>query len=195
VTYLGQTGMVCSVGLGVAAASAAMRAGMAKFDELPYADRRGRPIVGASVPGLGFRLRRGERLVEMMALAIADCLGEKPAFPLREVPLLVGLPNPDGLPGGAPLAGSIVLQVQARVGLQFHPTLSRGIPKGHTAGFEALRVARELLMTTDVLGCLVCGVDSHINASSLLWLEQQWRLKHEDHSDGVIPGRRQPRFT
>ena len=99
-TYLGQTGMVCSVGLGVAAASAAMRAGMAKFDELPYADRRGRPIVGASVPGLGFRLRRGERLVEMMALAIADCLGEKPAFPLREVPLLVGLPNPDGLPGG-----------------------------------------------------------------------------------------------
>jgi 3-oxoacyl-[acyl-carrier-protein] synthase I len=35
---------------------------------------------------------------------------------------------------------------------------------------------------------LVCGVDSYINASSLLWLDQHQRLKTDENSDGVIPG-------
>ena len=34
----------------------------------------------------------------------------------------------------------------------------------------------------------MCGVDSYLNARSLQWLAQTWRLKTEQNSDGAIPG-------
>jgi 3-oxoacyl-[acyl-carrier-protein] synthase-1 len=186
--YLGATGMVCPIGLSAPAACAAFRAGIATFCYLPYSDQNRQPIVGAFVPSLDFKLKRGQRLVEMLSMALADCLGDEPTLPLQKIPLLVGLAEPGRPAGGAGLTDSIVSQVQERLGSQFHPRLSRGVPKGHTAGFEALSIARELLQDRNIPGCLICGVDSYINASSLLWLEHQWRLKREDHSNGVIPG-------
>jgi 3-oxoacyl-[acyl-carrier-protein] synthase I len=186
--YLGSCGMVCSVGLSARAACAALRAGIAKFDDLPYKDKNGQPIVGAFVLGFDFELKSGNRLVEMLALALADCLSEKAALSLQNVPLVVGLSEPSRTADEAGLAQSIIAQVQEKLGLRFHPGLSVAIPKGHTAGFEALRVARQLLGSTDVPGCLVCAVDSYVNADSLLWLEEHWRLKREDHSNGAIPG-------
>jgi 3-oxoacyl-[acyl-carrier-protein] synthase I len=189
VIYFGAAGLVCPVGLSAKAACAAMRAGVAKFDDLPYGDKNGQAIVGASVPGLDFTLKRGQRLVELLALAIADSLAECTGLRLDKVPLLVGLAEPGRPAGGAQMVKTIVPQVQEKLGLKFHPGLSRAIPEGRAAGFEVLRVAREILShDPEVPGCLVCGVDSYINASSLLWLEHQWRLKREDHSNGVIPG-------
>ena len=55
--HLISAGLVCSVGLSAAAACAAMRAGIAMFEELPYADNRGQPIVGAVVPGSDLRTK------------------------------------------------------------------------------------------------------------------------------------------
>jgi 3-oxoacyl-[acyl-carrier-protein] synthase-1 len=165
-----------------------MRAGIAKFDELPYCDNRREPIIGATVAGLDPKLKPGKRLIELLAMAITDCIGEKPNRPTINIPLLVGLGESGRPGGGASLADSIIRDVQAKLTLRFHAKLSRGIPKGHVAGCEALRIAREVLKQPEVSGCLVCGVDSYINASSLLWLERNWRLKSETNSDGVIPG-------
>src|SRR5438067_9658402 len=123
--YLGSVGMVCSVGLSAPAACAAMRAGIAKFDELPYTNQSYQPVVGAAVPGLDFALKRSQRLVDMLALALTDCLGEKPALRLAEVPLLVGLAEPGRPAGGILAADKFVGQVQTRTGWRFHPTLSR----------------------------------------------------------------------
>ena len=185
--FLGAAGLVCSVGFCAAAASAALRAGIAMFDELPYWDDNVKPVVGAAVPGLDGQF--GPRLVEMLTGALQDCLSGMPAVSVQRVPLLVGLAEP-GRPGGAGarLVESIIAQVQEKLGSTFHPGLSIVIPKGHTAGFEGLRMARNLLQAHDVPGCLVCGVDSYINASSLFWLDQHWRLKRENHTNGVIPG-------
>ncbi len=200
--FLVSTGIVCSVGLSASAACAAMRAGIANFEELPYRDNNGEPIVGAITPILTPELQFGPRLMEMLAMALQDCLGQLPALPLQKVPLLVGLAEPGRPGGGEWLAENIILQVQDKLEWKFHPQLSKAIPKGHTAGFEGLRVARVLLQNPDVPGCIVCGVDSYINGSSLWWLQQHWRLKREDHSNGVIPGeaaaavyvQRQPTF-
>jgi 3-oxoacyl-[acyl-carrier-protein] synthase-1 len=62
------------------------------------------------------------------------------------------------------------------------------IPEGHTSGFRALSLARELLRTRQVPACLVSGVDSYVNSRSLQWLEQHHRLKTDENADGVIPG-------
>lgn len=184
--YISGTGMVCSVGHHAAGACAALRAGIMMFDDLPYWDDKVAPVVGAAVPGLDGQF--GPRLVEMLARALHDCLSEMPEESLQHIPLIVGLAEPGRPGGGGWFAESIIAHVQERLGSRFHPSLSRVITKGHTAGFEGLRVARELLQAHDVPGCLVCGVDSYINASSLYWLDQHWRLKRENHTDGVIPG-------
>src|SRR5207245_2934216 len=185
---LAATGMVCSVGLTASAACAALRAGIAKFDELPYWDDNALPDVGAAVPALNFDVQFGPRIVEMLAMALNDCLAQMRGEPLQKVPLLIALAE-KGRPGGcAWLADKITSQVEERLGIKFHSTLSRAIPRGHMAGVECLRIARELLQTAAVPGCLVCGVDSYLNASSLYWLDKAWRLKREGHTDGVIPG-------
>lgn len=182
------TGMVCSVGLTAASACAAMRAKVARFDDLPYADNQGKPIVGAMVPGLDPRLTRRQRLVEMLAMALEDCLATGGVKNTEQIPLLVGLAEPGRPGGGEPWSGTIIKDIEARLDIRFDPERSTAIPKGHTAGFEAINVARELLKDNAVPACLVCGVDSYINASSLLWLERHDRLKTEENSDGVIPG-------
>jgi len=186
--YITGSGMVCSVGLSAASACAAMRAGIANLVELPYHDNQGEPIIGAAVPGVPFDLKRGERLVELLSKAIIDCLNDRPAEPLDKIPLLVGLAEPDRPGGGAGQAPTIIRQIQDKLNIQFHPSLSRTFPKGHISGFEALGCARELFNTGSISSCLVCGVDSYLNASSLLWLDQHWRLKTAENSDGVIPG-------
>jgi 3-oxoacyl-[acyl-carrier-protein] synthase-1 len=186
--YVTATGMVCSVGLNAASACSAMRAGISNFVELPYHDNQGEPIIGAMVPGLTRTFKCEEHLIEMLAMALVDCLQKKTLGPSADIPLLVSLAEP-GRPGGcAGLAGSIIGRVQKKLDMNFHPDLSHTIQKGHTGGFDALRIARKLLLDTRIPACLICGVDSYINASSLLWLDQHWRLKTDENSDGVIPG-------
>lgn len=186
--YLSAPGLVCSVGMGAEAACAAMRAGIAQFEELPYRDNNGEAIIGAAVPGLDPDLSRAERLVEMLALALAETLGKTQLDALENVPLIVCLAEPDRPGGGAHLAHGIIGALERKLKVNFHPSKSGAIATGHTAGFRALRAVRQLLQDPDIPACLVCGVDSYINASSLLWLDRHWRLKTEENSDGAIPG-------
>src|SRR5271166_262946 len=186
--YLSATGMVCSVGLNAAAACAAIRAGIGGFNELPYYDLQGDPVIGARVPGLVADYETDERLVELLSLAVGDCLFGLSSEPLNRVPVLVGLAE-EGRPGSKPgLADSIISRVGRRLGVQFNSELSRAFATGHVAAFEAMRTARELFQRGRVSACLVCAVDSYIVADSLLWLERNWRLKCPANSDGTIPG-------
>jgi 3-oxoacyl-[acyl-carrier-protein] synthase-1 len=165
-----------------------MRAGVSKFEELPYWDRKRWPVIGAVVPELSLDVQFAPRLVEMLSMAVQDCLSQAPELPWDQVPLLVGLAEPERPGSVGASASEIIPHVEAKLGQRFHASLSRVIPKGHTAGIEALRIARDLIQGSERAYCLVCGVDSYINASSLFWLDQNWRLKRERHTDGVIPG-------
>jgi len=183
------TGLVCPVGLNAEASCAAMRAGISAFEELPYCDNDGEPIMGAIVPGLTMDSRHFEkRLIAMLAAAVAECLAKVPEIATEKVPVLVGLAETDRPGFPASLAGTIIGKLQNSLDIMFHAELSRVIPTGHTSGFEALAIAREILKNDEVTACVVCGVDSYIRAGSLLWLDEHWRLKTEENSDGVIPG-------
>jgi len=187
--HIVSTGMVCPVGLNAESACAAMRAGISAFEELPYCDNDGEPIMGAVVPGFPLDSRNFEkRLIEMLATAVTECLAKVPEIATDKLPLLVGLAETDRPGFPSQLASNIINELQDMLGFRFHPEFSRVIPSGHTSSFEALAVARECLKNDEVSACLVCGVDSYIRARSLLWLDQYWRLKTEENSDGVIPG-------
>jgi 3-oxoacyl-[acyl-carrier-protein] synthase-1 len=186
--FISATSMVCPVGLSAATACAAKRAGISAFKALPYNDNTGEPIVGAVVPGFKLTMRQAPRLIGLLTQALAQLVKGRPAEQWEQVPLLVGLAEPGRPGGGADLAGSIVRRLQEGLGVRFHAQHSRAIASGHSAGFEALRVARGLLGAGSLSTCVVCGVDSLVNAVTLLWLEHHGRLKTPANRDGVIPG-------
>jgi 3-oxoacyl-[acyl-carrier-protein] synthase I len=182
------TGLVCPVGLTTVSACAAIRAKVARFNDLPYFDDQGEPIVGAVVPGLKADLNRRERLVELLVWALRDCLESGGIERTDRMPLLVGLAEPSDSGASTILPVDIVRDVEARLQLRFDAQRSIALPKGHTSAFEALRLARTMLQDSTVSACLVCGVDSCINAGTLWWLDRHRRLKTAGNSDGVIPG-------
>jgi 3-oxoacyl-[acyl-carrier-protein] synthase-1 len=183
--YVTSVGMTSPVGLYAEAACAAIRAGISMFEELPYWDNSGQPIIGSMVSRPEPEIRCDDHFVDLLCSAIKDC--HIPAVP-EGVPLLLGLPEPErpGIPER--LAERVIGRVQEELGFHFHPELSQTICSGHTSGFGALKTARELLRRRKATACMVCGVDSYLNARSLLWLEEHERLKTEENSDGVIPG-------
>jgi len=183
------TGMVSSVGLSAAAACAAMRAGLSAFEALPYRDNHVRKsITGSRVPVLPNSLGRDERLIDLMAMAIEDALRGEAGTGWEQLPLLVAVSEPGRPGGGAAMAGELVARVEGRLERRFHPGLSRVLTGGSAAGFHALEAARKVLGERRAAACLVCGVDSFLNARSLLWLEEHGRLKTQRNADGVIPG-------
>jgi len=186
--YFTSSGMVCPVGHTAAAACAAMRAAITGFEELSYVDNEGEPIAGAPVPGLSASNRPSERLFEMLAMSIRECVSAAPWLRLDSTPLLVGIAEPDRPGGLRTPAGALLDEVGRRLEARFYPAFSQVIPAAHTAAFHALAKARELIGGGHVSACLVAGVDSYINASSLLWLSESFRLKTAGNSDGVIPG-------
>ena len=181
--------MVCPVGLDARSASVAIRAGIATFEELPYLDNNGEPVIGAMVPGLDAEFARAERVVELLCTALAQTVDQLPnSVACEQVPLIVSLSEP-GRPGGcAHLSRSVVGLLEQKLDVSFHPSYSGAVAKGHTAGYRALRAARRMLQDGEVPACVVCGADSFINASTLNWLDGQLRLKKRENSDGVIPG-------
>jgi 3-oxoacyl-[acyl-carrier-protein] synthase-1 len=186
--FISATSLVCPVGLSATAACAAKRAGISALKALPYNDNAGEPIIGAAVPGFALSMRRAPRLLGLLTAALAQMVQGRPAAHWEQIPLLVGLAEPGRPGGGADLAGSIVRQLQEGLGVRFHVAHSRAIAGGHTAGFEALRLARQLLNAGTHSACVVCGVDSLVNPITLLWLDHHFRLKTPANRDGVIPG-------
>lgn len=186
--YIGGAGMVCPVGLYAASACAAMRAGISGFSELPYLDNLGQPVTGAVVPGFEPGVGRVGRLTQMLSRALEDLLGNQPALDTGTIPLLVGMAEPQRPGGGVSTTEWVVPAIEGALKRRFHDRFSQVLAKGHTAGFELLRTAREILQRTNLDACIVAAVDSCANASTLHWLEQCDRLKTPQNSNGVIPG-------
>ena len=154
----------------------------------PTATIRASRYIGATVPGVPQDLPRSHRLLELLAPALQETIERCNRCRGSPFRLSCALPSP-AVPEAVHTWPEIFVgAIERKIGVSFHPDCSGVIVKGHTGGFRALRVARRLFQEGDILACLICGVDSYINAPSLNWLATHWRLKTEENSDGVVPG-------
>ena len=184
--FITACGMVCPIGLTPASACAARRAGISGLKELRI-KYRDQPIIGAYVPGLEPTLFGSARILELLVRSLSGVIQTASNDSWTKVPLLVALGEPHRPGGSGNIEDSVILQIQARLGVHFHPTFSTVFSLGHTAGFHALRSARELLKS-GIHACVVVAADSLLSSHTLSWLDSQFRLKTEANPDGIIPG-------
>lgn len=179
-----RTGMVTGVGLGAPAACAAIRAGIAAFEETRFLFD-GEWLLGCEAP-LQQSWRGRERLLRMVVPALEECLAGLGAAPPSDVPLFLSLAEEDR-PGRLPSLDETLLDdIEQRVGVHFHPW-SRVFAGGRIGAVQALDYTRRVLQER-VPFCLVAGVDSLLVEPSLDALHRRHRLLTARNSDGFIPG-------
>jgi 3-oxoacyl-[acyl-carrier-protein] synthase I len=180
-------GLACPLGLSLPAACAAMDASLCSIQELPYKDDVGEPLRGAVVPALPTDLPAAERLAELGACALTDCLARASARDWARVPLVVCTRSPEEAPAGT-LDNSVLAQLEAQVGTSFHPKRSRVVESGAAGTAAVMRSIRPMLSSGQLGACLLLAIDSWSNARSLAWLLEQERLMTSESSDGVLTG-------
>ena len=179
-------GMVTAVGASAPASCAAIRAKIAGFEELPYADIRNRPVIGAPVRFIDSDSKGVERLTDLAVPALRECMESLHQADLPDTALLLGL-GEISRPGVHCRPEVILRSIQSRLGFRLS-TQSRAIAGGGVSTISALQIARLLFERRLVKWCVVGGVDSFLEREQLRWLEQIHRLKRPNNPDGLIPG-------
>lgn len=180
--HIKAAGMCCAVGYSVAAATAAMGAGMDHFRQSWFRDAQGKPLSCAMIWGLD---QWGPaRMGAMFASVLSECSTQTNLDPAKTALLLL---VPDADRPGADVHWPQEIYEHCTRGLPFHAA-SRICPWDRAGIGQALIHARTLLTTGVVLQVLLAGVDSYLNAVTINALLEDERLLCNDVSDGFIPG-------
>jgi 3-oxoacyl-[acyl-carrier-protein] synthase-1 len=185
-------GMVTSVGHDAPVATTSLRANITRMQEIAFPTRHGRPLVGSPVLGCADKAIREARLWELAARAASEAFDHADASgqPLTRARCGVMWILPPTTRVGYTAGGNhrrretFLRECKLAVAQESW----RDLAHGHASGLLALAEASELLARRLVDCCLIGGVDTLLQLRVLRWLEAQERLKHEDYTDGLIPG-------
>ena len=181
------TGLVTSIGLNTASTCAALRASVTNPTETTFIGADGEWIMAHQV-FLGKPTSDLEKLVDMAALAMTECLEPLPQEDREGMPLLLCVAERER-PGRVDgLDGQILKDVQAAVGLTFDPEHSTIIPMGRIGALLALERARRLICEDGIRYVLIAGTDSLLLWRTLTAYTDQSRLLAEHNSNGFMPG-------
>ena len=179
------SGMVSGVGLSARASCAAIRCGISNFRETRFVDAAGEWIVGSPValdpPCWGLK-----RLIEMLARAVRECIGELGPAP-ASLPLLLCVAERDRPGRTDRVEYELFAELQERLDCRFHPS-STILPYGRVSVVAALIQARKLIHEQKHQHVLVAGADTLLVGESLAAFEDQDRLLTAQNSNGFIPG-------
>ena len=185
-------GMTTPLGDGLDASCAALRAGLARFREMPWIaleDREKKPIVPVGALAFEEGLTGLGRFTRLAANALRDLFQSAgtPADSLAAAGLYVALPAP-GRAGVDP-------RTHAELGAQLHEWLDlrpartmKLFPSGHAGFVEALLAAARDLAAKRVPRAIVGGVDSLVDPETVRWLHGARRIKAGDRPVGLFPG-------
>lgn len=178
------TGLVTGVGLDAPSSCAAIRCGIAGFEETRFMFD-GEWLLGCEVP-LKEPWRGREKLVRMATAAVGECVEALDGPGPEEVPLLLCVAEEERPGRLSRLDESLIHDVQERLGVRFHPW-SRIFGNGRIGGVQALDYTRRLV-ESGRSRAIVAGADSYLVGQTLDGYYREYRLLTEDNSDGFIPG-------
>jgi 3-oxoacyl-[acyl-carrier-protein] synthase-1 len=157
-------------------------------------DDRGRPIRASALELLAAGASRTQRMCELAAAAFDELIVAAEALAIRELPMLLALPEPDG--GAAwqidPLWQTLVVRADAhglRITPARHPRLApEGVQRLGAAGlFVLLEAAAELFEGSQVEHLVIGAVDSRCDPTSLIELARAERTI-DAGPEGYVPG-------
>jgi 3-oxoacyl-[acyl-carrier-protein] synthase-1 len=185
-------GLTCAVGLRARHAAAAVRAGLARFQESDTFDRRGQPFILARVPrhrlpdlpeGSGLNPHEST-LVRLAAAAASEAL-QPIAHPSPRVPLTLALPEPHA--DVPPLVRDALCLHQLLKMLAPGPTAARTISRGRAGGLLALADALAAIERGEPYA-LAVAADTHDDPTLLAALDREDRVRADGVYDGFTPG-------
>ena len=185
-------GCVTSVGVDAPMTAASVRAGITRFEETPFIDLGGEPMIVAAASFLPYDVRGVDRLVALAVPAVREALEPLAArvgaaVAARRIPLYLGTPT--ARPGW-----SRDLDAQFRTRLVEERDLALSASDvhvaalGHAAGVAAVATGAELIATGRADLVLAGGIDSYQDVHTLEWLDANRRLHSERNLDGFVPG-------
>jgi 3-oxoacyl-[acyl-carrier-protein] synthase-1 len=180
------SGLVTPLGLDAASTCAAIRCGIHAAAETTFVGPGGEPVIGCTVP-IEEPLRGIDKLSKFAASAIRQCLPlALPAKP-KDIPLLLGVAEPDR-PGRLwGLDEELLPAIETRLSAKFDPK-SRVLPRGRVAILDALRAAEALIYDEKAPFVLVAAVDTYLVAGTINAYLERNRLLTAENSDGFVPG-------
>lgn len=175
------------VGLTLAAASAAVRAGISGFGEHAYmVDSRGAPVLVAADPLLPADMPLTDRLVEMCCSAALEATHGFTTHP--RVHLLLALPPPERPGVEATLAQRVGAALDKALQELVEPGSRSVVAEGHAGALRAVADGARWLRDDPEALVLVVAGDSYLCADALEWLEQCHQLYQDGNPWGFIPG-------
>ena len=192
---------ICVVGVGASTAigltapstAAAVRAAIAGFAEHPeMVDQEGEPMIVAKSPMLDAEITGIERFLELALPAAQEALAPLAGLTREKlpIPMVIGLPaQRPGLPG----------TLGQRIAERFKDTSTKhwtvadveALATGHSAGLMALENGMRRIQNGVTEFCLIGGIDSYLEPTTLEWLEKCDQLHGagpHNNAWGFIPG-------
>ena len=180
-------GLVTSVGLTAPATCAAIRAAITNHTETRFMGEHGDWILGAQAP-VDRRWHGRAKIVEMLRLAVEECLVGSPEVASSQPPLLLCLAEEDRPGRLHGLDAGMVEEVGRAAGVGFDSRLSGVIARGRVGIALALLRARTLLHAHGVSHVVIAAGDSLLVTRTLASYGAQGRLLTDRNSNGFIPG-------
>jgi 3-oxoacyl-[acyl-carrier-protein] synthase-1 len=177
------------LGLNAASSFAAVRAGISRIDEHLFAfDKTNEPVRFALDYAIKPTVEGPDRLMRMAASALAEiCTAVDFNQPgLQDVALFVALP--EERPGWKKNDNLLIRDRFSQVSLPVTFKSIEIVPKGHAAGLIALDMARSWIENGTSQLCIVLGVDSYLDFSTLEWLDNNRQLANSYNRGAFFPG-------
>ncbi|WP_426753611.1 hypothetical protein [Myxococcus sp. Y35] len=177
------------VGYTAESSAAAVRAGISRYAEYPFADAQGEPVVIAADGLLDPKLEGRERLLPLLESALWEVEAKLGPEVLQRSRLSVLLSCPEVRPGFSEEdEGWLVNAVEVRYRAKSPGVRVVLAGRGHAGTLQAVEQAlRECADGREQL-FLVVGVDTYLHTETFLWLEQARRFAQPGIRNGFTPG-------
>lgn len=189
--HVAAVGARTPVGLRAETSAAAVRAGIMRITEHPsLLDLSGAPIRCAMDGRLDPALMGWQRLAALATSALLEVVGKLAASGVRRgspLDLHLGLPEPR--PGWTTADSGRVVEHLRGIGVPGFGSLRIHVSsQGHAATLHAMAEVAHKIAQSQADLCLVGGVDSYLDLTTLDWLYENRQLSCENVRTGFFPG-------